>query len=123
MVEGAGFAPANRLCESKPMAAVRCRTRNASGRAFVFKLPLRNGQKDGLRSRDTVLPEHGSAWLSYFLNKMVAAAGFDTRKLQVLNNQCPGGPLPDKWAELEKGVTPPAASAWATLRIIFINSG
>jgi len=56
-------------------------------------------------------------------SEMVAAAGFDTRNLQVLSNQYPGGPLPDKGAELEKGVTPPVASAWATLRIICINSG
>ena len=36
-------------------------------------------------------------------HKMVAAAGFDTRNLQVLSNQYPGGPLPDKGAELDKG--------------------
>ena len=53
---------------------------------------------------------------------MVAAAGFDTRSLQVLSNQYPGGPLPDKGAESEKGFTPPVASAWATLRIIWSNA-
>jgi hypothetical protein len=36
-------------------------------------------------------------------SEMVAAAGFDTRNLQVLSNQYPGGPLPDKGAELDKG--------------------
>ena len=35
---------------------------------------------------------------------MVAAAGFDTRNLQVLNNQYPGGPLPDKGSESERGL-------------------
>ena len=37
-------------------------------------------------------------------SEMVAAAGFDTRNLQVLSNQCPGGPLPDKGSELDKGL-------------------
>lgn len=54
---------------------------------------------------------------------MVAAAGFDTRNLQVLSNQCPGGPLPDKGSELDKGITPPVASAWATLRKNFYKLG
>ena len=36
----------------------------------MIKLPLRNGQENGLRSRGLVLPEHALCQLSYVLIKM-----------------------------------------------------
>ena len=55
--------------------------------------PMTAGLHTGRFTARTILPD-----------AMVAAAGFDTRSLQVLSNQCPGGPLPDKGSELDKGI-------------------
>ena len=82
MAKGAGIShPQLRAYRDNPVLSAP--VARASGRAgcchgaLVIKLPLRNGQENGLRPRGLVHPEHALCLAELCPDEMVHATGFE----------------------------------------------